>query len=193
MKLYAAGVAGPLFDWLRMLYARMSYVVKQGSVLSAAFKSLIGVLTGDTASPVLWNVYFADLAKVFGPDPDDLLMAGIPISHLEQADDVVLFSTTAAGLQRKIDAFFGWCRVNFMVISISKTEWMLFGEMPVVLPVIRVGDTAISLVKEYKYVGVTLTSVERDIFSLQQESVEGPCCGQHHFRSEVEHWMHAPP
>ncbi|KAJ6541993.1 hypothetical protein DFH09DRAFT_1393210 [Mycena vulgaris] len=92
MKLYAAGVSGPLFDWLRMLYARMSYVVRQGSELTDAFKSLIGV---DTASPILWNIYFADLADVFGPDQDDVCLDGRPISHLEQADDVTLFSTTA--------------------------------------------------------------------------------------------------
>lgn len=66
--------------------------------LTAAFKSLIGVLTGDTASPMLWNIYFADLADVFEPDSDDITLNGRPVSHLEQADDVVLFSTTAAGL-----------------------------------------------------------------------------------------------
>jgi hypothetical protein len=88
-----------------MLYARLSYIVRQGSELTAAFKLLqvIGVITGDTISPILWNIYFADLADVFEPNPNDT------VSHLEQADDVVLFSTTATGLQRKIDRFFGWC------------------------------------------------------------------------------------
>ncbi|KAF7342021.1 RNA-directed DNA polymerase from mobile element jockey [Mycena venus] len=165
MKLYAAGVSGPLFDWLRMLYARMSYVVRQGSVLTAAFKSLIGVLTGDTASPILWNIYFADLADVFDPDPDDICLNGRPVSHLEQADDVVLFSTTAAGLQRKIDRFFGWCKANFMVISATKTEWMLFGELPPNIPIMTVGETVIKLVKSYKFVGVLFTSTDRDIFA----------------------------
>ncbi|KAJ7436781.1 hypothetical protein B0H11DRAFT_1754302 [Mycena galericulata] len=140
----------------------MSYVVRQGSELTAAFKSLIGVLTGDTASPILWNIYFADLAGVFGPDRDDVCLNGRPVSHLEQADDVALFSTTVAGLQRKLDLFFGWCRVNF---SATKTEWMIFGELPLIIPRMMVGIKPIKLVKEYKFVGVIFTSVTADIFS----------------------------
>jgi hypothetical protein len=143
----------------------MSYVVRQGAELTAAFKSLIGVLTGDTASPILWNVYFADLAVAFGVDGDDIILDGVPVSHLEQADNVVLFSTTLAGLQRKIDIFFTWCKVNFMVISLSKTLWMIFGEIPRVIPVMRVGDAVILLVKQYKFVGILFTSISRDIFS----------------------------
>lgn len=71
-KLYNAGISGPLFDWLRMLYARMSYVVRDSSEMTEGFVSLIGVLTGDTVSPVLWNVYFADLEKHLPDDPDDI-------------------------------------------------------------------------------------------------------------------------
>ena len=48
-RLFLAGVSGPLFDWLRMLYARMSYVLRGRRGLTPAFKSMIGVLTGDTA------------------------------------------------------------------------------------------------------------------------------------------------
>ena len=39
----------------------MSYVLRDRGGLTPAFKSVIGVLTGDTASPVLWNIYFAQL------------------------------------------------------------------------------------------------------------------------------------
>ncbi|KAJ7207268.1 hypothetical protein GGX14DRAFT_366489 [Mycena pura] len=114
---------------------------------------------------MLWNIYFADLADVFESDSDDITLNGRPVSHLEQADDVVLFSTTAAGLQRKLNQFFGWCRVNFMVISIMKTVWMIFGNLPRAIPVMLVGDCAIELVKSYKYVGLIFTSVNRDIFA----------------------------
>jgi hypothetical protein len=164
MKLYAAGVSGPLFDWLRMLYTQMSYVVRQGSEVMASFKSLIGVLTGDTASPVLWNVYFADLAEVFSEDGDDIILNGVAVSHLEQADNIVLFSTTPEGLQRKINTF-AWCKVNFMVVSVSKMQWMIFGEIPRHVPIMCVGKTIILLVEQYKFVGVLFTSISRDIFS----------------------------
>ena len=41
----------------------MSYVVKQGSTLSDAFLSTLGILAGDSASPGLWNLYFSDLCS----------------------------------------------------------------------------------------------------------------------------------
>ncbi|KAJ7158082.1 hypothetical protein C8R46DRAFT_839617, partial [Mycena filopes] len=95
----------------------------------------------------------------------DICLNGRPVSHVEQADDVALFSTTAAGLQRKLDRFFQWCRVNFMVISVMKTEWMLFGQLPRVLPVMVIGNAVINLVKQYKFVGLIFTSVQHDIFA----------------------------
>ncbi|KAJ7478975.1 hypothetical protein FB451DRAFT_1395587 [Mycena latifolia] len=39
--MYAAGVSGPFFDLMRMLYARMSYAVKFGDDHSMPFRSLI--------------------------------------------------------------------------------------------------------------------------------------------------------
>ncbi|KAF8178998.1 hypothetical protein K438DRAFT_1977489 [Mycena galopus ATCC 62051] len=99
--------------------------------------------SGDSASPGLWNIFFADF---FPPDPDDVMLDGIAVSHVEQADDVALFSTTAAGVQRR-------------------TQWMLFGQLPCSLPIIYVGRTAIGLVDKYKYVGIWFTSTSRLIFS----------------------------
>jgi hypothetical protein len=82
----------------------MRYVVKERKDLSEAFESLIRVLTGDTASPILWNIFFSDLC--ISEHPDDVLLGGRPISHAEQANDVVIFCTSFARLQRKLDDFY---------------------------------------------------------------------------------------
>ena len=138
----------------------MGYMVHHNGELSEEFKSTIGLLTGDTASPILWNLYFADV--ILPEDENDVTLG---ISHVEQADDVVLFSTTAAGLQQKLHAFFVWCGRNFMVISVRKTKWMLFGPFPHVLPSITVNGAAIQLVEDYKYVGIRFVSTHRCIFA----------------------------
>ncbi|KAJ7126658.1 hypothetical protein C8R46DRAFT_831506, partial [Mycena filopes] len=83
----------------------------------------------------------------------------------EQADDVALFSTTLEGVQRRVDSFFQWCCINFMVVSVLKTQWMLFGPLPRILPVVYVGPSPIELVSEYKFVGLWFTSTTRHIFS----------------------------
>jgi hypothetical protein len=56
--MYAAGAGGPFFDLIRMVYVRMSYAVKYGDEHSLPFRSLIGLFTGDSASPTFWNIYF---------------------------------------------------------------------------------------------------------------------------------------
>ncbi|KAJ3871360.1 hypothetical protein F5051DRAFT_303183, partial [Lentinula edodes] len=68
----------------------MTYVVRHGDQVSSAFRSLIGVLTGDTLSPMLWNIYFSDLDIPI--HNNDVLLNGLPVSHVEQADDVAIWS-----------------------------------------------------------------------------------------------------
>jgi hypothetical protein len=56
----------------------MVYFVKHGDMHSTQFKAFIGMLTGDPASPILWNLFLADLSMM--PDTDDVFLAAIRIS-----------------------------------------------------------------------------------------------------------------
>jgi hypothetical protein len=67
LKLFRMGMAGKIFDWLRMLYKHMAYYVKHGDMVSAQFKAFIGLLTGDPASPILWNLFLSDLSMLLFP------------------------------------------------------------------------------------------------------------------------------
>jgi hypothetical protein len=106
LKLYRKCVGGPLFDWVQMLYQKMSYQVSMDKELSDEFKSMIGILTGDSASPDLWDAYLADYNPPI--DSDDIVLGGVPIGNLEQADDMVLFSLSPAGLQQKLNYTLCW-------------------------------------------------------------------------------------
>jgi hypothetical protein len=70
----------------------MEYYVRHGDQNSTEFKAFIGLLTGDPASPVLWNL---DLAMP--NDADNIILDEIRIAILAPADDVLLISTSAAG------------------------------------------------------------------------------------------------
>jgi hypothetical protein len=65
-------------------------VIVNGDMESAEFKAFIGLLTGDPASPILWNLFLADLVMM--PDRNDVFLAAVRISLLAQADDILLFS-----------------------------------------------------------------------------------------------------
>ena len=164
-RLFSQVVSGPLFDWLRMLYAWMTYVLRDRGGLTPAFKSLIGVLTGDTASPILWNIYFAQAGSWLDDEPMDVSLFHQPISHVEQADDVAIFSTSIPALQRKLDAFLRWCDISYLVISAQKSKWMIMGPGDGSNACLCVRGEPIELVSKYKCVGVWFTSTAWDIFA----------------------------
>jgi hypothetical protein len=89
VELFWLGMGGTIFDWLRMLYNQMTNYVRHGEMESEEFKALTGLLTGDPASPILWNLFLTDLKMM--PDKDDVFLAAVRISLLAQADDTVLF------------------------------------------------------------------------------------------------------
>ncbi|KAJ7228551.1 hypothetical protein GGX14DRAFT_613504 [Mycena pura] len=141
----------------------MSYVVKSDGAYSAAFQCLIGLLTGDTASPGFWNIYFADFQLPH--HESDIRLNGRPVCQLDQADDECMFTTDATTLQYKMDNFYGWSRRKFMFISPPKSKIMIFGPLPAVLPIFRIGAEVIEVVPRFKYVGIWFTSTHHNIFA----------------------------
>ncbi|PBK78454.1 hypothetical protein ARMSODRAFT_1030463, partial [Armillaria solidipes] len=149
-------MGGPLFDWLRMMYSRVEYYVKHGGNTTELFSALIGLLTGDTSSPILWNIFFGDLKM---PEhKDDVWLAGVVVSILAQADDVLLISHSAVGMQLKLNVLTEWCSLNFITISKIKTVMMAFGRVPSALPSFTVGGSVLEYSVKEKYVGVVFSS-----------------------------------
>ncbi|PBK69040.1 hypothetical protein ARMSODRAFT_936258 [Armillaria solidipes] len=160
--MYKKGVAGPLFDWLRMLYDGMSYVVRMGSAFSASFRSTVGILAGDSGSPGFWNFFASDL--VFVPHPEDISIGGRRVMNIEQADDGAMFSGPL-GLQAHLDVYGPWSSRKGLLVNIPKTKAMAFGKLPSTLPVFTILGRPIEWTNEHKYLGVTFTSSRADIFS----------------------------
>ncbi|GLB35658.1 hypothetical protein LshimejAT787_0212230 [Lyophyllum shimeji] len=162
LKLSHLGMGGPLFDWIRMLYQKMEYYVRHGGEESAVFKALIGLLTGDPASPVLWNLFMGDL--VMPDDPDDVSLAATRVALMAQADDILLISRTAEGLSRKLSSLEHWCSRNFIQINLIKTVILIFGKLPTPFPQFYLGGSALTVKNTEKYVGITIRTDSRNPF-----------------------------
>ncbi|PIL27056.1 hypothetical protein GSI_10195 [Ganoderma sinense ZZ0214-1] len=162
VKLADAGAQGPLVDWLRLLYANLSYVVRHDGELSESFRALAGILTGDPLSPILWILFVADLRVP--PHPDDLVLGGIPVSLLLVADDILLASASPQGVQCKLRHVQAFCDANFLSINVVKTVACVFGPLPRILPTLWLHGQPVRYVDEATYVGVTLSTTTPDIF-----------------------------
>ena len=98
------------------------------------------------------------------------------ISHIEQADNVALFSTSLLDLQRKVDGFLSWCDSSYMSISAQKSKWMIMGLGVTAGQRLCVRGEPIELVSEYKYVGVWFTLMARDIFTQHYHEKASKAC-----------------
>ncbi|KZV85027.1 hypothetical protein EXIGLDRAFT_623522 [Exidia glandulosa HHB12029] len=159
-------MSGPLFDVYRLVYARMLYYVRANGETGEGFPADMGVLIGDPASPIMWLLYFRSLIVV--RTPDDVELAGVTLSHLEQADDIVLFALSPTALQAKLDSFYSWCCSVFLRINKLKSWWMPLSSIPRVLPVFKLGGELVPVKDTEFYVGMKL-SATRNIFAQHSQ------------------------
>ncbi|KAF5331288.1 hypothetical protein D9758_018493 [Tetrapyrgos nigripes] len=137
---------------------------------------------GDPASPLLWNLYLSTFQ--LSPHPDNITLAGTTISHLEHANDMVIISRSAAGLQHHLNELADWCYNNFLTLSPSKSEVIIFGDSHQTVGQLRKSDPItyicgippppytftvnsepLKLTDSFKYIGITFCSTEHDIFA----------------------------
>ena len=89
----------------------------------------MGVRQGCPLSPTLCGIFFDGLHEhmsAVAAEPGLLLRAGRWVPFLCYADDVVLLSDSSRGLQHLIDSMQGFCTSIGLVISVAKTEVVVF-------------------------------------------------------------------
>ncbi|KAJ7614279.1 hypothetical protein DFH06DRAFT_921978, partial [Mycena polygramma] len=113
--------------------------------------------------PVLWNIFLSDLSLL--PDFEDVFLAGVRISLLAQADDLLIVSLSARGLNEKLATLERWCAMNFILVNLVKTIILIFGSGILPLPLFYLGSTQLTVKTEEKYVGVNIRTDTRNMFS----------------------------
>lgn len=177
LKLRKLGIGGAIFDWIRKLYRRMEYYVRHGDTESESFHALMGLLTGDPSSPILWNLFLADLS--LNPDANDLILAGVAISLMAQADDMIFLTTKPRSLQDKLNTFRLWCARNFLLLNKIKTLIMIWGSMPNPPPQFYWGLQLLAIATRETYVGVTVQSGPGNMFKFlySEKASKARFCG----------------
>lgn len=162
VKMYKNGAAGPIFDWMRNLYAAMAYSVRVNGAFSNMFKSTVGILQGDPASPFGFLLYIADFCTPH--DPDDVYFGDTAVGHLEHADDLVLISLSYQGLQRKLMHLQQWAATNFMSSNASKSCVLVFGAKKDPTVPLTLFGKPVPFSNTTRYVGVNINAKHLNIF-----------------------------
>lgn len=122
------GIHGRILDIMKSLYAQDSAAVRLMQGISAMFRCLLGVKQGCPLSPTLFGLYVDAfeklLLKTAGMDAPTLLGTLVPL--LLYADDLILMSTTAAGLQKQLDVLASFCETRQLTVNLTKTKVVIF-------------------------------------------------------------------
>ena len=110
-------------------------------------------------SPLLFNIFINDfLTEINRAFMDSPSLEGIPINGLMYADDLVLISESAEGLQRLLDILHNYTEKWFLQVNKSKTKYMRISRFKnTQLKSMKFGDAVLESTSEYCYLGTTFT------------------------------------
>ena len=110
------------FNVIESMYENVSYRVKVDGVLSTAIPSNVGVKQGCLVSPLLFNLFLSDLPDIFTTECDPVKIHNVSLNCLMFADDLVLMSESANGLQKCLSKLQHYCDTWSLKVNVSKTK-----------------------------------------------------------------------
>ena len=160
-KLAKKGVGGKFYELIKNMYSNTKCAIKQNNLCSKFFSTNLGVKQGDNLSPTLFNIYVDDFDKCLNKQVTDPVTLGdVSFNNLFFADDLLLFSESAAGLQHCIDSLAEYCSSWKLKVNLKKTNVMILSK--------RVRDPSsfgfyykhdrLEITNEYKYLGLIFKS-----------------------------------
>ena len=104
------------------MYSYSTSCVKINDKLTEFFATKLGVKQGDN----LFKIFINDLPSYLSNTKDPVILDNSPIHCLMYADDIVLLSKSAEGMQEKLDNLSAFCTDWCLDINIKKTKILVF-------------------------------------------------------------------
>ena len=141
-----------LYTW----YSNSNAVIRWNNRMSEPFKLARGTRQGGLTSPFMFNLIYQDVV-----DEINCLNGGIKIGNTSfnifcYADDLLLTSTTASGLQKLITYVNDRICNLGLSFNVQKTSCIIFGKNYLVEPSWSLNNCNIAIVNDINYLGATL-------------------------------------
>ena len=159
-KLLNYGINGKFFNNIKTLYTNDNCCIKVGNKLTESFLANQGVKQGCILSPLLFNLFIADIVERFGTENCRPLKIDESqnLSCLLWADDIILLSHSEEGLRYMLSALSSYVDENGMSINTKKTKCMIFNKTgKYIRRSYPLKNGTIETTNSYKYLGFIFT------------------------------------
>ena len=157
-KMVISGLGPKFCSLIESTYSNTSARLKLGTRLGPAFTSNVGLRQGDPLSPLLFNLFIADLIFTFKTGCDPPKLHDLPVPSIQFADDICNFSTSLTGIRQSINSTIGYCQTNRLIVNISKSCYTVFNDIPNTTH----PDIVVIVVKPC-YLGLCLSNTKSDL------------------------------
>ena len=175
-KLLAYGVNGKFFNTIKNMYSNDRACLKIGNIISNTFDINQGVRQGCVLSPLLFNIFMADLPKHLNSSMGYVKVDDLQISCIIWADDIVILSETEVGLSESLNILEKYCNQNILKINADKTKCMIFNKTGrLIRKTFYLGNTKLDSVRSYKYLGFIFTpsgEINTGLYDLRDRALK---------------------
>lgn len=170
LKLHDRGTPSYLISILYFWFTTQKFCIAWGNAISRSFGCSNGLRQGGVLSPHLFNVYMDDLSYKLNDLPIGCTVNNFTINNLCYADDMVLISPSAQGLQKLINTCTDYANAHDVIYNETKTQCMSI--LPNQLrgvndPVITLGNHTLDFVNEFPYLGHIITRNQKDSVDIE--------------------------
>ena len=120
------GISGLFLNNIIAMYEKTKYSIKVKNGFLDPISSNLGLRQGCPLSPMLFNLYIENIKDVFDDTCEPVYLDNIKLNHFLYADDLVLISRDAKGLQRSLDKLAIYAEHKQLTINTKKSKTMIF-------------------------------------------------------------------
>ena len=140
------------------MYSENNIYIKLSEGLCEPFVSTVGVLQGETNSPLIFNLFVNKISEVFDDSCDPVMINNTNQSCLLWSDNLFVVSQSAEGLQNAINNVVAFYASLGLQCNSKKTKILIFNKSGRVLKghSFFLDGTQLEVAESYQYLGVKL-------------------------------------
>ena len=119
-------ITGNMYKLIKSVYSNCKYCIKTEKGITKQFSSITGVKQSCNLSPCMSNLYQNDLHNIFDETCDPTYLGTLKINSLSCADDLVIVSKSALGLQNCLNKLYLYCQKWGLNLNTQKTKCIEF-------------------------------------------------------------------